>query len=229
MNARKRFLKTLQFDHPDKVPFEPGGGRESTLARWHREGLPETVTNVTEYAYRCAGGKQEWPQGGAGFPVQERMIPQFEEKVIERRANSQVVQDWKGNICEIGLEFTVEHLRTAKDFVTRRWIKCPVETRADWEAMKRRYDPDDPARPVSDPGPRASMLWAFRFPVRSGNCASGWDLNNYAFCSMTIPAGFERWWPSGKRMWRACWKTLAGSFSLILCTCRKTWRIRSTP
>jgi len=146
MNTRERFLKTLQFDHPDKVPFEPGGGRESTLARWHREGLPETVTNVTEYAYRCAGGKQEWPQGGAGFPVQERMIPQYEEKVIERRVNSQVVQDWKGNICEIGLEFTVEYLRRASDFVTRRWIKCPVETRADWEAMKRRYDPDDPAR-----------------------------------------------------------------------------------
>ena len=146
MNARERFLKTLQFDHPDKVPLEPGGGRESTLARWHREGLPEAVPNVVEYAYRCAGGKQEWPRGGAGFSVQERMIPQFEEKVIERRANSQVVQDWKGNICEIGLEFTVEHLRTATDFVTRRWIKCPVETRADWEDMQRRYNSDDPAR-----------------------------------------------------------------------------------
>ncbi|MBU1734498.1 MAG: hypothetical protein KJ692_04590 [Verrucomicrobia bacterium] len=146
MHVRERFLKTLQFDHPDKVPLEPGGGRESTLARWHREGLPETVTNVSEYAYRCAGGRQAWPQGGAGFPVQERMIPLFEEKVIERRTNSQVVQDWKGNICEIGLEFTVDYLRNATDFVTRRWIKCPVETRADWEDMQRRYNSDDPAR-----------------------------------------------------------------------------------
>lgn len=146
MNARERFLKSMQFDHPDKVPLEPGGGRESTLARWHREGLPKTVPDVAEYAYRYAGGRQEWPRGGAGFPVQERMIPQFEERVIERRTNSQVVQDWKGNICEIGLEFTVEYLRNATDFVTRRWIKCPVETRADWEDMKRRYDADDPAR-----------------------------------------------------------------------------------
>ena len=56
MNARERFLKTLLFDQPDKVPLEPGNGRESTRARWHREGLPETVTDIAEYAYRCAGG-----------------------------------------------------------------------------------------------------------------------------------------------------------------------------
>jgi len=30
--------------------------------------------------------------------------------------------------------------------VTRRWIRCPVETRADWEGMKARYRPEDPAR-----------------------------------------------------------------------------------
>jgi hypothetical protein len=41
------------------------------------------------------------------------------------------VRDWKGNVCEIGKEFTIEYLRNAIDFVTRRWIKCPVETRAD--------------------------------------------------------------------------------------------------
>ncbi len=69
------------------------------------------------------------------------MMPMFEEKVLERRQRSQVVQDWKGNICEIGNEFNVEYLRNAIDFVTRRWIKCPVENRADWEDMKRRYDP----------------------------------------------------------------------------------------
>jgi uroporphyrinogen decarboxylase len=68
------------------------------------------------------------------------MIPEFEEKVIEVRESSQIVQDWKGNICEIGLEFGTEYLREAIDFVTRRWIKCPVESRDDWEAMKQRWD-----------------------------------------------------------------------------------------
>ncbi len=59
---------------------------------------------------------------------------------------TQIVQDWKGNICEIGKEFGTEHLRDAIDFVTRRWIRCPVETWDDWQAMKERYNAKDPAR-----------------------------------------------------------------------------------
>ncbi|MFH1969755.1 MAG: hypothetical protein ABIJ53_05500, partial [Verrucomicrobiota bacterium] len=179
MNDRERFLKTLQFDHPDKVPLEPGGGRESTLMRWHREGLPATVTNIAEYAYCCAGGKQEWPREGAGFPVQERMIPQFEKKVIERRANSQVVQDWKGNICEIGLEFTVEYLRNAADFVTRRWIKCPVESRTDWEDMKHRYNADDPARYPKDAEARSKRLANREYVVGLSFSGPFWQLREW--------------------------------------------------
>ena len=142
MTTRQRMLETLLFGKPDRVPLSPGGGRESTRQRWYSEGLPESVSpgGIPEEAYRQAGGTLDWPVGGPGFYVNHRMIPCFEEKVVEVRANSQVVQDWKGNICEIGLEFTPLHLRNAIDFVTRRWVKCPVESREDWEDMKRRYD-----------------------------------------------------------------------------------------
>jgi uroporphyrinogen decarboxylase len=74
------------------------------------------------------------------------MIPAFEETVIEERERTLVVQDWKGNICEISKDFDVTYLRLPKDFVTRRWIRCPVENREDWEAMKARYNPHDPGR-----------------------------------------------------------------------------------
>ena len=151
MNPRERYLETLRFGAPDKVPLSPGGGRQSTRERWYREGLPRQTRDIAEYAYRMAGGQAEWPRGGAGFGINERMIPQFEEKVLEVRADSQVVQDWKGNVCEIGKEFTVEYLRNAIDFVTRRWIKCPVANRDEWEAMKARYNPDDPARFPANP------------------------------------------------------------------------------
>ena len=146
MTDRQRRLETLLFGAPDRPPLEPGDGRRSTLAAWHAQGLPRHVEDVNEYAYRQAGGTLPWPRGGPVFHVNERMIPQFEEKVIERKQNTQIVQDWKGNICEIGNEYGVEYLRDAIDFVTRRWIKCPVESRSDWEEMKRRYDPDDPSR-----------------------------------------------------------------------------------
>ncbi len=146
MTPRERFIATLQFGTPDRIPLMPGGGRESTRERWYREGLPRDVDNIEEHAYREAGGTLEWPAGGEGFHVNERMNPLFEEKVIRRGEQTQVVQDWKGNICEISNAYSIEHLRNATDFVTRRWIKCPVETRADWEEMQRRYDADDETR-----------------------------------------------------------------------------------
>lgn len=146
MTPRKRFLETLLFGNPDKIPFAPGGGRESTRRVWHRQGLPKNVKDITEYAYRQAGGKEKLSDGGPGFLINERMIPQFEEKVLEHKERSQIVQDWKGNICEISNDYTVEYLRNAIDFVTRRWIKCPVESHDDWLNMKKRYDHDDPSR-----------------------------------------------------------------------------------
>lgn len=148
MNDRQRVLETLLFGKPDRVPFTPGGGRKSTRERWHKEGLPKDIDpcQIPEYAYREAGGSMEFQKGGVGFSVNERMLPMFEEKVLEEKAESKIVQDWKGNICEIGKEFPVEYLRNAVDFVTRRWIKCPVENWEDWEKMKHRYNPDDPSR-----------------------------------------------------------------------------------
>ena len=175
MNPRQRMLAALQFGTPDRVPLQVGGGRESTRARWHAEGLPEQGMppgGYPEYAYRLAGGTLPWPTGGAGFSVDHRMIPHFEEKVLEVREDSQIVQDWKGNICEIGLEFSPIYLRNAIDFVTRRWVRCPVESRDDWREMKWRYDAADPRRFPDDAevrGPRLGdrehyLSWNFHGP-----------------------------------------------------------------
>ena len=120
MNARERFLETHLFGTPDRIPLTPGRGRQSTKDRWHREGLPRDVKNISEYAYRQAGGTLAWPERGEGFQVCHRMIPQFSEEIIEKKEQTQIVRDWKGNVCEIGNEFSVEHLRKAIDFCTRR-------------------------------------------------------------------------------------------------------------
>jgi hypothetical protein len=151
MTDRERTVRALTFGAPDRVPLEPGSGRKSTREAWYSQGLDREVRpeDIPEHAYRAVGGKLPWPRrplGAKPFWVQQKMIPEFEERVIERRERSQIVQDWKGNVCEISNEFTTEYLRNAIDFVTRRWVKCPVESRADWEDMRRRYDPDDPAR-----------------------------------------------------------------------------------
>ena len=134
MNPRQRYLDTLLFGNPDRIPFEPGSGRESTREAWYAQGRPKGVSDIAEHAYRKAGGRLDWPpMRQERLPVNERMIPLFEEKVLERRERTQIVQDWKGNICEIGNEYSSEYLRDAIDFVTRRWIECPVKTRAEWQ------------------------------------------------------------------------------------------------
>lgn len=149
MNLREMYLECQLFGNPEKIPLIPGNGRESTRRRWYQEGLPSGMigNDIIAEALRQAGIRDELPEiGSARFQVSDKMNPYFEEKVIEHRENSQVVQDWKGNICEIGLEFDVSYLRTAHDFCTRRWIKCPVESRADWLEMMKRYDINDPIR-----------------------------------------------------------------------------------
>lgn len=167
MNPRERTIATLTFERPDRVPFAPGSGRESTLRAWHAQGLPPGVTDYHAYVRKLLGIEAEksvaaWASPGVNF----RMIPQFEEKVLERHPltpgaggrGTLVVQDWKGNVCEISDEFDTRHLRDAIDFVTRRWIRCPVQTRADWPDMARRYDADDPARLPADFAKRAEIL-----------------------------------------------------------------------
>ncbi len=148
MNPRQRYIETLTFGSPDKIPFKPGNPRESTLKAWKSQGFPENIEKADWFGHllETLGIQPEQTQPQVPLGVDFCMIPKFAEKVLEHKNGHYVVQDWKGNICEISDEFDVTYLRNPKDFVTRRWIKCPVENRDDWEEMKGRYDVDAAGR-----------------------------------------------------------------------------------
>ena len=182
MNSRERYVQTLLFGTPDRVPLDPGYGRKSTRAAWHAQGLPSDIESgdaIAEYAYRLNGGQLAWLTRGEDFAVNTRMIPEFTEEVLSRGERSQIVRDWKGNVCEISNEFTTEYLRNAIDFVTRRWVKCPVESRADWVDMMRRYDPDEPARYPSDAAARGERLQTREWPVTISINGPFWQLREW--------------------------------------------------
>ena len=181
MNQRERYLETVLFGTPDRIPLQPGGGRKSTREKWHQQGLPDSVLpgEISKYAYEQIGGTYEYPLSGETFRVSERMIPEFEEKVIEVRENTQVVQDWKGNICEIGNEFSTEYLRNAIDFVTRKWIKCPVETWEDWESMQGRYDSEESARLSEDPAEVGKRLTDRTWPITFSFSGPFWQMREW--------------------------------------------------
>lgn len=144
MTPRERYLETMLFGTPNRIPLQPGGPRESTLRAWRQQGLP---ADVHWYAYLLQQlGLQPEPPALVGAPASFRMIPEFEEKVLEHKDGRLIVQDWMGATVEISDQFDVTYLRMARDFVTRSWIKCPVETREDWERMRARYVVDTPGR-----------------------------------------------------------------------------------
>ena len=57
MTPRERTLATLSFGKPDRIPLCPGWGRRSTLKTWHEQGLPDSIQDYGEYAYRQVGGQ----------------------------------------------------------------------------------------------------------------------------------------------------------------------------
>ena len=179
MNPRERYIETLRFGTPDRIPFQPGKPREKTLKRWHSEGLSE---NIHWYDALCealgiGGGDYHKPTLQAG--VNFRMNPVFEEKVLEHKDGHYVVQDWMGNVVEISDEYDYTYIREPKDFVTRRWIAFPVNNRDDFEKMKKRYDPDDSSRYPEDFDLRVRRLRDRRHIVTLQVSGPFWQLREW--------------------------------------------------
>ncbi len=146
MTDRERFIETLTYGSPDKIPMMTMGPRKSTFEAWAKQGMDPERDWFGQLA-EAVGIEYEYPQNPyVGLGVNFRMMPIFEEKVLEHRNGHYIVQDWMGNITEISDAFDVTYIRNAIDFVTRKWHKFPVENEADFESMKKRYNVDEPGR-----------------------------------------------------------------------------------
>ncbi|MDI9600671.1 MAG: uroporphyrinogen decarboxylase family protein [Armatimonadota bacterium] len=147
MSPRQRYLECMLFGEPDRVPLTPGGPRESTLQAWHAQGLepdapwfPQLLDAIGLAPDAPVG--IPWATPGVSF----RMIPEYEEEILEHRDGHYILRDWMGAIVEISDQYDASYLRAAKDFVTRKWYRFPVEAPEDFEAMRIRYDANDPRR-----------------------------------------------------------------------------------
>jgi uroporphyrinogen decarboxylase len=191
MTLRERFVETLLFGAPDRIPFEPGGPRESTLASWHTQGLPVDVPYMD--AVRASIHRERASRGlpGVDFFAQQphaeldvsfQMIPTFQEEVLEHRDGHYIVRDWMGAITEISDRFDYTYIRSARDFVTRKWHKFPVENREDWEEMKWRFDPEAQGRFPADFEERCALLRQRDYPLILHFNGPFWQLRE--FCGM---------------------------------------------
>jgi len=179
VNERERFRETMLFGKPDRIPLDPGSPRESTLAAWHQQGLPEGADWRT-YLWQtlCIPEEPDWPR--RQLDVTFKMLPTFEEKVLEHRDGHYIVQDWMGAIVEISDQYDYTYLREAKDFVTRKWHRFPVETRQDWEEkIKWRYDVWTPGRFPLDFEGRCRALRDHRHVLRLDIPGPFWQLREW--------------------------------------------------
>jgi uroporphyrinogen decarboxylase len=147
MTSRERFRRIIRREVPDRLPYLFGGPRESTFGAWRRQGLTEDQ----EENWEAFIGQDAWALsiGKTDFSP----IPPFEETVLEERDNTRIwIDSW-------GVKRMDAIHQATTGFATRRYLEFPVQTPADFEAMKARFDPKTPERlePLQQESPRRSL------------------------------------------------------------------------
>jgi len=190
MTERERYLAAMLFGKPDRFPFQPGWPRESTLAAWHKQGLP---LGEPWYVHlrSLLGLEAASAEPRLSLGVVWHMLPTFEEKVLEHRDGHYIVQDWMGAITEISDRYDYTYIRSAKDFVTRKWHSFPVRNREDFESKIRwRYDPSDPGRFPADFAERCLALRGRDYPLQLDFNGPFWQLREWCgfegLCALMI-------------------------------------------
>ncbi|MGQ9629162.1 MAG: uroporphyrinogen decarboxylase family protein [bacterium] len=139
MTHRERFRKIVRHEKPDRMPYAFGGPRASTFAAWRKQGLSqEQQDNWGEFI----GQDPTISIGKTNFGP----IPPFEERVLEVRGNTRIwIDGW-------GVKRLDAINQPTAGFATRKYLEFPVKTPADFEEMKKRFDPKTPERLIPIPG-----------------------------------------------------------------------------
>jgi uroporphyrinogen-III decarboxylase len=135
MTHRERFRAVVRRQPVDRMPYHFGGPRASTFAAWRKQGLSEDQMN------RWGEFIGQDPSAGIGR-LYFGPLPPFEERVIEERGNVRIwVDHW-------GVKRMDAINQPTAGFATRKYLEFPVKTPADFEEMKKRFDPHTPERLV---------------------------------------------------------------------------------
>ena len=144
MNTRERFLATMAFQKPDRVPLWEAGYWADTLRRWYKEGLPKfkgIPDNVTgafgvfgeaigllpgRYADHDVHDYFKMDSAVTRIPLNIGAYPPFEEKIVQDHGDWFIRQDPDG--C---LQKEIKNRGTLPSIVG-----TPVKTREDWEHYK---------------------------------------------------------------------------------------------
>jgi uroporphyrinogen decarboxylase len=133
MTPRERYRAIVHHQKPDRIFHTFGGPRASTFAAWRKQGLSEEQQK--------AWGRFVGEDGARGIgKLDTGWIPAFEEKTLSTDGNKRI---W---IDSTGVKRLDAVKQPTEGFATRQYLEFPVKCKADFEEMKKRFDPHDPKR-----------------------------------------------------------------------------------
>jgi len=133
MTPRERFRAIIRHEKPDRITYNFGGPRASTLDAWQKQGLSDEQ--------RASWGTFVGQDGAMGIgKLNDGWIPAFEEKTLSVDGNRRI---WIDNT---GVKRLDAVRQPTEGFVTRQYLEFPVKNKADFEEMKKRFDPYEPSR-----------------------------------------------------------------------------------
>ena len=130
MIPRERFRAMMEFRRPDRPFIWTFETRRATMDEWVKQGHPPGVRTCELLGYDRFDG----------IPLVTAHWPRFEQRVVEERDGHVTFYDEEGALRMEGVD------AQGSGFVTRKWLRFPVENREDFLAMTARYNPEDESR-----------------------------------------------------------------------------------
>jgi len=161
MTARERYVQTLTFGQPDRIFYDFGNPRKSTLKAWYLQSLPR-MPDAGDYGcpdefYEFVGMDRKLT-----LPIKTNTFPLFEIRVIEETEKGRVWVDENGIVMhDAGTGLTTPGFRT------RTFVSHPVNSRQDWIRLRdERFDPHTPGRYPEDWAEWVDRLRDRKLPVQ---------------------------------------------------------------
>jgi uroporphyrinogen decarboxylase len=124
----------IKFQSVKRIPNCEIGPWPETLQRWYGEGMAMSLSSSS-----CWGGQPYFglePLYLCADVINKGPLPPFEEKVFEE-TDKYIVKRYANGIVR-------KSLKMSKSM--DQYLDFPVKNRADFEALKERFNPDNPAR-----------------------------------------------------------------------------------
>ncbi len=138
MTPLERFHACMNHQPADRVPNHEVGVWVQTKQRWREEGLA-----TDDMHWDWFTGEPRWDLDPREYiDVNFGMVPPYEEKVLSKEGDTEIIQRANGVISKALITGAAEGMRMSMD----EYISFPVTTPADFQELKKRFRADCPVR-----------------------------------------------------------------------------------